>query len=203
VNSRNPVANITRSPRSSHRWASRATCATGWRHNPNPRSRGSPTSTAPPITANPMRCTHAMMGNIHRELRIATVSPAFWKNSKTGNRDIPCRSFPVCPPLDEPGDEAGYRESVTQPSSKLMITGCGCELQSNQYPLYAIKRPAMIMTAHNTRDKLAATLALRGGRGSRSHSATLRYAVLWNTHAFTPATTSVTIFVRKKRFWYL
>src|SRR5216684_2380457 len=95
------------------------------------------------------------------------------------------------------GAEVGYRESVRQPAARVIIARCGLS-QSNQ--LYAIIRPAMTMPAHTTKDRPAATLALLGGTGCKSHSANLRYTVAWKTHTFKPADISSNILSRKKIF---
>src|SRR6266566_8291734 len=199
-----PVGSSTTRLTSSHRSASRATCATGWRRNPSPKRRRSTTNTAPPIKANPIRWILATTGKSHDELRIAESSGEYWTHSQKSNKDIrnSCDSAQpqerAQPSIDE-GDEGtqrgccdagpamgtppyesegGYRESVIQPASKLTIAGWGCFLQSNQYTWYGIMRPNMIRTAHVNRARPPRNLALRGGTGSRSHSATLRYTVL-------------------------
>src|SRR5438876_11940983 len=83
-----PVGSSTTRLTSSHRSASRATCATGWRRNPSPKRRRSTTNTAPPIKANPMRWILATTGKSHDELRIAESSGEYWTHSQKSNKDI-------------------------------------------------------------------------------------------------------------------
>src|SRR6266403_427814 len=213
VNSSDPVAIITIRLMMSQRWASCASCATGWRRNPKPKRRRSTTKTAPPITANPRRWKASITGKSQLELRIVPPSPEFSHHVKKGSRDIAgnlldegfTRSFVPRPHAFSvfclacrSGAEAGYRESVRQPAARMIIARCGLS-QSNQ--LYAIIRPAMTMPAHTAKDRPAATLALLGGTGCKSHSATLRYTVECKTHTFKPADISSTILTRKKIFW--
>src|SRR5947207_7850105 len=83
-----PVGSSTTRLTTSHRSASRATCATGWRRNPSPKRRRSTTNTAPPIKANPMRWILATTGKSHDELRIAESSGEYWTHSQKSNKDI-------------------------------------------------------------------------------------------------------------------
>src|SRR6266849_11022588 len=88
VNSSDPVAIITMRLPISQRWASRASCATGWRHKPKPNRRRSTTKTAPPITANPRRWKASIKGKSQFELRIVPPTAEFSIHVKKGSRDI-------------------------------------------------------------------------------------------------------------------
>ena len=58
------------------------------------------------------------------------------------------------------------------------------------------------MTAHRISEAAPAIRAAPGGFGSMSQMNTRLWTCVWKTQAFTPASTSMIIFRRKKMFWY-
>ncbi len=80
-----PVSSMTRRLPTSHGNAARATSAMRWFRNPKPSNRKSTSSTAPPITDSPSRCTDSMTAKAHDDDRIAVPIVVASHHSKKGH----------------------------------------------------------------------------------------------------------------------